>query len=119
MADTVVSAHSSEDLLVDFETLLNSGSIDLSADHQIVIISPACGNVELVQPRSAGTDLLLFSTPHSTMPLQRRDTMPGRPPVPHALLHTPRRATRRYHTHTFSSGTEGQGFSTAELPLGP
>ncbi|XP_017341830.1 transcription factor E2F1 [Ictalurus punctatus] len=85
MADTVVSAHSSEDLLVDFETLLNSGSIDLSADHQIVIISPACGNVELVQPRSAGTDLLLFSTPHSTMPLQRRDTMPGRPPVKRKL----------------------------------
>ncbi|XP_053500278.1 transcription factor E2F1 [Ictalurus furcatus] len=85
MADTVVSAHSSEDLLVDFETLLNSGSIDLSADHQIVIISPACGNVELVQPRSAGTDLLLFSTPHSTAPLQRRDTAPGRPPVKRKL----------------------------------
>ncbi|KAB5546696.1 hypothetical protein PHYPO_G00074980 [Pangasianodon hypophthalmus] len=66
MADTVVSAHSSEDLLADFETLLNSGSIDLSADHQIVIISPACGGVELLQPRSAGADLLLFSTPHST-----------------------------------------------------
>ncbi|TSL61122.1 Transcription factor E2F1 [Bagarius yarrelli] len=91
MADTVVSAHSSEDLLLDFETLLNSGSIDLSADHQIVIISPACGNVELLQPRSAGTDLLLFSTPHSTLTpgnQQRRDPAAGRPPVPHTHTHT-------------------------------
>ncbi|XP_053096998.1 transcription factor E2F1 [Pangasianodon hypophthalmus] len=88
MADTVVSAHSSEDLLADFETLLNSGSIDLSADHQIVIISPACGGVELLQPRSAGADLLLFSTPHSTAPpgvQQRRDAAPGRPPVKRKL----------------------------------
>ncbi|KAF5879879.1 transcription factor E2F1-like, partial [Clarias magur] len=86
MADTVVSGHSSEDLLADFETLLNSGSIDLSADHQIVIISPACGAVELLQPRSTGPDLLLFSTPHSSAPAQpRRDTAPGRPPVKRKL----------------------------------
>ncbi|KAI5609232.1 transcription factor E2F1, partial [Silurus asotus] len=88
MTDTVVTAHSSEDLLLDFETLLNSGSIDLSADHQIVIISPACSGVELLQPRSAGGDLLLFSTPHSTAlsgAQQSRDTAPGRPPVKRKL----------------------------------
>ncbi|KAM9445200.1 transcription factor E2F1 [Clarias gariepinus] len=86
MADTVVSGHSSEDLLADFETLLNSGSIDLTADHQIVIISPACGGVELLQPRSTGPDLLLFSTPHSSAPAQpRRDVPPGRPPVKRKL----------------------------------
>lgn len=90
MADSVASGHSSEDLLADFETLLNSGSIDLSADHQIVIISPACSSVELLQPRSTGTDLLLFSTPHNTAPpaQQRRDTAPGRPPVLHTFTHT-------------------------------
>ncbi|KAK3519167.1 hypothetical protein QTP70_020002 [Hemibagrus guttatus] len=88
MADTVVTAHSSEDLLADFETLLNSGSIDLSADHQIVIISPACANVELLQPRSTVADLLLFSTPHSTVSSgaqPHRDTAPGRPPVKRKL----------------------------------
>ncbi|XP_027021557.1 transcription factor E2F1 [Tachysurus fulvidraco] len=88
MADTVVTAHSSEDLLADFETLLNNGSIDLSADHQIVIISPACSNVELLQHRSVGADLLLFSTPHSTASSgaeTHRDAAPGRPPVKRKL----------------------------------
>lgn len=96
MEDSVVSAHSSEDLLADFETLLKSGSIDLSADHQIVIISPACGSVELLQPRSAGTDLLLFSTPHSTTPTppqQHRDTTTGRPPVLFTRTHSHRRSS--------------------------
>ncbi|KAF7696305.1 hypothetical protein HF521_006399 [Silurus meridionalis] len=88
MTDTVVTAHSSEDLLLDFETLLNSGSIDLSADHQIVIISPACSGVELLQPRSAGGDLLLFST--RTVP-----HCPG-----HSSPETRRRAARRYYRHT-------------------
>ncbi|XP_062872052.1 transcription factor E2F1 [Trichomycterus rosablanca] len=88
MSETFVTGQTSEDLLADFESLLNSGSIDLSADHQIVIISPACGGVELLQPRAATADLLLFSTPHGTETpgaQTRRDPAPGRPPVKRKL----------------------------------
>uniref|UniRef100_A0A3B4GAJ4 E2F transcription factor 1 n=1 Tax=Pundamilia nyererei TaxID=303518 RepID=A0A3B4GAJ4_9CICH len=39
MSETLITGQTSEDLLADFETLLNSGSINLDEDHQIVIIT--------------------------------------------------------------------------------
>ncbi|CAL8238665.1 unnamed protein product [Lota lota] len=56
MSETLITGQTSEDLLADFETLLNSGSIDLHGDHQIVIISSP-SNVGLhasVAPTSTG-----------------------------------------------------------------
>ena len=71
--------------MADFETLLNSGSIDLHGDHQIVIISSP-GNVGLhpsVAPTSTG-EILLFATPQGPADVgvqdKRRPTL-GRPPV--------------------------------------
>lgn len=89
MSNTFISGHTSEDLLADFESLLNSGSIDLSAEHQIVIISTP-GGVDLhpaATHHPAGGDILLFATPQTTTaPLEeiRRPAL-GRPPVKRKL----------------------------------
>ncbi|XP_073669132.1 transcription factor E2F1 [Paramisgurnus dabryanus] len=85
MSESYISGQTSEELLADFESLFNNGSIDLSKDHQIVIIStPSTGST------SAG-DILLFATPHNTattavntQPEHRRATL-GRPPVKRKL----------------------------------
>ncbi|XP_026092437.1 transcription factor E2F1 isoform X1 [Carassius auratus] len=86
MSESFISGQTSEDLLVDFESLLNSGSIDLSEDHQIVIIStPGTASAS-----NANGDILLFATPHhtttstTTLPDHRRPTL-GRPPVKRKL----------------------------------
>lgn len=75
--------------MADFETLLNSGSIDLHGDHQIVIISSP-SNVGLhpsVAPTSTG-EILLFATPQGPADVgvqdKRRPTL-GRPPVKRKL----------------------------------
>lgn len=71
--------------MADFETLLNSGSIDLSQDHQIVIITSP--NNEGLHPGSAPTstgEILLFATPHGPADVglhDRRRPALGRPPV--------------------------------------
>ena len=86
MSETLITGHTSEDLLADFETLLNSGSIDLQhGDHKIVIISSP-GNVGLhpsVAPTSTG-EILLFATPQGPADVgvqdKRRPAL-GRPPV--------------------------------------
>ncbi|CAG6021041.1 unnamed protein product [Menidia menidia] len=60
MSEALLTGQTSEDLLADFETLLNSGSIDLGADHQIVIITSP-GNEGLhpaAAPSSTGEILL-------------------------------------------------------------
>lgn len=82
MSESFISGQTSEDLLADFESLLNNGSIDLSEDHQIVIIStPGTATAS-----TAGGDILLFATPHhtttatTTLPDHRRPIL-GRPPV--------------------------------------
>lgn len=84
MSETFLSGQSSEDLLADFESLLSSGTIDLSAEHQIVIIStPSTVDLHPAAPHPAEGDILLFATPHTTPgPGQetRRPTL-GRPPV--------------------------------------
>lgn len=85
MSETLITGQTSEDLLVDFETLLNSGSIDLSQNHQIVIItSPGS---EGLHPASAPTstgEILLFATPQGSVDVgvqdKRRPGL-GRPPV--------------------------------------
>ncbi|XP_030222413.1 transcription factor E2F1 isoform X2 [Gadus morhua] len=89
MSETLITGHTSEDLLADFETLLNSGSIDLHGDHQIVIISSP-GNVGLhpsAAPTSTG-EILLFATPQGPADVgvqdKRRPTL-GRPPVKRKL----------------------------------
>uniref|UniRef100_A0A673MYI6 Transcription factor E2F1-like n=1 Tax=Sinocyclocheilus rhinocerous TaxID=307959 RepID=A0A673MYI6_9TELE len=86
MSESFISGQTSEDLLVDFESLLNSGSIDLSEDHQIVIIStPGTATAS-----TAAGNILLFATPHhtttatTTQPDHRRPTL-GRPPVKRKL----------------------------------
>ncbi|XP_026873882.2 transcription factor E2F1 [Electrophorus electricus] len=86
MSETFISGQTSEDLLVDFESLLNSGSIDLSEDHQIVIIStPSNVDIRSAGPNAVG-DILLFATPHTTanVPDHSRPTL-GRPPVKRKL----------------------------------
>ncbi|KAK0144228.1 Transcription factor E2F1 [Merluccius polli] len=89
MSETLITGQTSEDLLADFETLLNSGSIDLHGDHQIVIISSP-SNVGLhpsVAPTSTG-EILLFATPQGPADVgvqdKRRPTL-GRPPVKRKL----------------------------------
>ncbi|XDV46514.1 hypothetical protein PO909_014400 [Leuciscus waleckii] len=84
MSESFISGQTSEDLLADFESLLNNGSIDLSEDHQIVIIStPGTASTS-----TATGDFLLFATPHhsasASTTLDRRPAL-GRPPVKRKL----------------------------------
>ncbi|TNN52567.1 Transcription factor E2F1 [Liparis tanakae] len=89
MSETLITGQTSEDLLVDFETLLNSGSIDLSESHQIVIItSPGDeGFHPAIAPTSTG-EILLFATPQGPVDMgvqdKRRPAL-GRPPVKRKL----------------------------------
>uniref|UniRef100_H3CHI7 E2F transcription factor 1 n=1 Tax=Tetraodon nigroviridis TaxID=99883 RepID=H3CHI7_TETNG len=85
----MITGQTSEDILADFETLLNSGSIDLGEDHQIVIITSP-GN-EGLHPGSAPTstgEILLFATPQGPADVglqdKRRPAL-GRPPVKRKL----------------------------------
>lgn len=87
MSETLITGLTSEDLLADFESILSSGSIDLSEDHQIVIIStPNDVDIHSAAPNSAG-EILLFATPQGPAPSEdpRRPTL-GRPPVGNAAL---------------------------------
>ena len=84
MSETLITGQTSEDLLADFESLLNAGSIDLSQDHQIVIIStPNNVGLQTTAPTTTG-EILLFATPQGPANVvvqdQRRPTL-GRPPV--------------------------------------
>lgn len=85
MSETLITGQTSEDLLADFETLLNSGSIDLGEDHQIVIITSPSN--EGLNPAAAPTstgEILLFATPQGPADVgiqdKRRPAL-GRPPV--------------------------------------
>lgn len=84
MSETLITGQTSEDLLADFETLLNSGSIDLGEDHQIVIFtSPSNEGLHpAVAPTSTG-EILLFATPQGPADVGLQDKRPalGRPPV--------------------------------------
>ncbi|KAG8002899.1 Transcription factor E2F1 [Nibea albiflora] len=89
MSETLITGHTSEDLLADFETLLNSGSIDLGEDHQIVIITSPSN--EGLHPAAAPTstgEILLFATPQGPADVgiqdKRRPAL-GRPPVKRKL----------------------------------
>ncbi|XP_041860904.1 transcription factor E2F1 [Melanotaenia boesemani] len=89
MSETLITGQTSEDLLADFETLLNSGSIDLGEDHQIVIITSPSN--EGLHPATAPTttgEILLFATPQGPADVgvqdKRRPTL-GRPPVKRKL----------------------------------
>ncbi|XP_014001898.1 transcription factor E2F1 isoform X2 [Salmo salar] len=87
MSEALVSGQTSEDLLADFESLLNAGSIDLSENHQIVIIStPSNVGLNSAVPSNTG-EILLFATPQGPADVvqdQRRPTL-GRPPVKRKL----------------------------------
>ncbi|XP_029292369.1 transcription factor E2F1 [Cottoperca gobio] len=89
MSETLITGHTSEDLLADFETLLNSGSINLGEDHQIVIITSPSN--EGLHPGAAPTstgEILLFATPQGPVDVgiqdKRRPAL-GRPPVKRKL----------------------------------
>ncbi|XP_037628455.1 transcription factor E2F1 isoform X2 [Sebastes umbrosus] len=89
MSETLITGQTSEDLLADFETLLNSGSIDLAEDHQIVIITSPSN--EGLHPTAAPTstgEILLFATPQGPVDVgiqdKRRPAL-GRPPVKRKL----------------------------------
>ncbi|XP_008316608.1 transcription factor E2F1 [Cynoglossus semilaevis] len=87
MSETLISGQTSEDLLADFETLLNSGSINLGEDHQIVIItSPSNEGIHpTIAPTSTG-EILLFATPQGPADVQeKRRPALGRPPVKRKL----------------------------------
>ncbi|XP_026224480.1 transcription factor E2F1 [Anabas testudineus] len=89
MSETLITGQTSEDLLADFETLLNSGSIDLGEDHQIVIITSPTneGSHPAAAPTSTG-ELLVFVTPQGPDDVgiqdKRRPAL-GRPPVKRKL----------------------------------
>ncbi|XP_072223201.1 transcription factor E2F1 [Leuresthes tenuis] len=89
MSETLITGQTSEDLLADFETLLNSGSIDLGNEHQIVIITSPSN--EGLHPAAAPTstgEILLFATPQGPADVgvqdKRRPAL-GRPPVKRKL----------------------------------
>ncbi|KAM6924564.1 transcription factor E2F1 [Xenentodon cancila] len=89
MSETLITGQTSEDLLADFETLLNSGSINLGEDHQIVIITSPSN--EGLHPATAPTstgEILLFATPQGPADVgvqdKRRPPL-GRPPVKRKL----------------------------------
>lgn len=89
MSETLITGQTSEDLLADFETLLNSGSIDLGEDHQIVIItSPSNEGLHPTAAPSSTGEILLFATPQGPADVgiqdKRRPTL-GRPPVKRKL----------------------------------
>uniref|UniRef100_UPI0037E78B1E transcription factor E2F1 n=1 Tax=Semicossyphus pulcher TaxID=241346 RepID=UPI0037E78B1E len=89
MSETLITGQTSEDLLADFETLLNSGSIDLGNDHQIVIItSPSNEGLHPAAAPSSTGEILLFATPQGPADVgiqdKRRPAL-GRPPVKRKL----------------------------------
>ncbi|XP_029013072.1 transcription factor E2F1 [Betta splendens] len=89
MSETLITGQTSEDLLADFETLLNSGTIDLGEDHQIVIITSPSNEAlhPAVAPTTTG-EVLLFVTPQGPEDAgeqnKRRPAL-GRPPVKRKL----------------------------------
>lgn len=89
MSETLITGQTSEDLLADFETLLNSGSIELGEDHQIVIItSPSNEGLHPAAAPSSTGEILLFATPQGPVDVgiqdKRRPAL-GRPPVKRKL----------------------------------
>lgn len=85
MSETLITGQTSEDLLADFETLLNSGSINLDEDHQIVIItSPSNEGLHPAPAPTSTGEILLFATPQGPADVgiqdKRRPPL-GRPPV--------------------------------------
>lgn len=85
MSETLITGQTSEDLLADFETLLNSGSINLDEDHQIVIItSPSNEGLHSAPAPTSTGEILLFATPQGPADVgiqdKRRPPL-GRPPV--------------------------------------
>uniref|UniRef100_A0A3B4AN85 E2F/DP family winged-helix DNA-binding domain-containing protein n=1 Tax=Periophthalmus magnuspinnatus TaxID=409849 RepID=A0A3B4AN85_9GOBI len=89
MSETLITGHTSEDLLADFETLLNSGTIELGEDHQIVIItSPGHEGLHPTAAPTSTGEILLFATPqgppNGATQDKRRPTL-GRPPVKRKL----------------------------------
>lgn len=89
MSEALITGQTSEDLLADFETLLNSGSIELGEDHQIVIItSPSNEGLHPTAAPSSTGEILLFATPQGPADVgiqdKRRPAL-GRPPVKRKL----------------------------------
>ncbi|KAK2851063.1 hypothetical protein Q5P01_007339 [Channa striata] len=89
MSDTLITGQTSEDLLADFETLLNSGSINLGEDQQIVIItSPSNEGLDPIAAPTSTGEVLLFVTPQGPDDVaiqdKRRPAL-GRPPVKRKL----------------------------------
>ncbi|XP_019718472.1 transcription factor E2F1 [Hippocampus comes] len=89
MSETLITGHTSEDLLADFETLLNSGGVALGQDHQIVIItSPSNEGLHPDAAPSSTGEILLFATPQGSADVafqdKRRPSL-GRPSVKRKL----------------------------------
>ncbi|KAM8830629.1 transcription factor E2F1 [Synchiropus picturatus] len=87
MSESLISGQTSEDLLADFETMLNSGKINLEQDHQIVVFtSPGAeGILPDITPSSIG-EVLLFATPQGPAGVRVQDKRRlGRPPVKRKL----------------------------------
>ncbi|XP_077575958.1 transcription factor E2F1 [Stigmatopora nigra] len=89
MSETLITGHTSEDLLTVFETVVNYGGAGSSQDHQIVFITSP-GNEGLHPggvPSSTG-EILLFATPQGSADValqdKRRPAL-GRPSVKRKL----------------------------------
>ncbi|XP_048097431.1 transcription factor E2F1 [Alosa alosa] len=82
MSDTLLSGRNSEDLLADFESLVNSGAFDLSDQPVVIISTPS--NVAF--PTVCPGDLYFVATPQtSTTDDERLRICLGRPPVKRKL----------------------------------
>ncbi|XP_010889765.1 transcription factor E2F1 [Esox lucius] len=85
MSETLISGQTSEDLLADFETILNAGSIDLSEGQIVIISTPSNVGFNSGVTSNIG-ETLRFVTPQGPDVVldQRRPTL-GRPPVKRKL----------------------------------
>ncbi|XP_057685527.1 transcription factor E2F1 [Corythoichthys intestinalis] len=89
MSETLITGHTSEDLLTVFETVLNSGGVGSSQDHQIVIItSPSNEGIHPDGAPSSTGEILLFATPQGSADValeDKRKPVLGRPSVKRKL----------------------------------
>ncbi|XP_037126477.1 transcription factor E2F1 [Syngnathus acus] len=89
MSETLITGRTSEDLLADFETLLNPDGVGLGQDHQIVIItSPSNEGLHLDAAPSSTGEILLFATPQGTADVafqEKRRPALGKPSVKRKL----------------------------------
>ncbi|KAL2103904.1 hypothetical protein ACEWY4_000772 [Coilia grayii] len=83
MSDTLISAQNSEDLLADFESLVNCGAFELNGHPVVIISTPSNVDVPTVAP-PVNANILFVATPQTTNQERLRTNL-DRPPVKRRL----------------------------------